>query len=286
MPDPEEMQSLDWFKFGIEKVTSVFGVTPVFVSIIESGRAGNNPRMQLDVQNRTIQEIQRSVVSALNHQLLERLKIYDWELTFKDIELRDELRQVQIHEIRARAAERWLAGGFQVKIDPNTGDLIVSGEGKPPAESPPEARGVPGPHISEESGAILEKSRFFSKAKPTIPGGPEHTEPDWTRLAIKEERSLARKLRAILLHYRDRQITREGALKLGEETITKHRPTLEEIALTKYNQMLRRMLPARERRGFESLKELPPEALRRITAVLEGALIDFRSILGDAQSQA
>ena len=679
MPDPEEMQSLDWFKFGIEKVTSVFGVTPVFVSIIESGRAGNNPRMQLDVQNRTIQEIQRSVVSALNHQLLERMKIYDWELTFKDIELRDELRQVQIHEIRARAAERWLAGGFQVKIDPNTGDLIISGEGKPPAESPPEARGVPGPQISEESGAILEKGRFFSKqaedrilvigtkgeieeeseehqlqsaltilkgsnalrldagapltdsekrfqgvmwtflshahpdhvraastfkgrffggpgikdairkrlgdeflesvdggvqehqpwrwislgpfrvklfptlhskgkitpsyalkietedemvlylsdfigfsgagrqaealedvdaiildgsslnreivrhdpetgeiyghaslerqirmatragiphalvthfgaeavkdrektarfidrlskehgvqitvledgmtveldqlreiakaetlwaiylvephgrliwegkkqvmvksrryeshedepllliedgyaygtitlrnpreitwdqfdelqpkhrisreeaerwgwtkyeklwaydievqdrfaepipvevprgvqtfvevrhlrildrlgkAKPTIPGGPEHTEPQWTRLAIKQERGLARKLRAILLQYRDRKITREEALKLGEETITKHRPTLEEIALTKYNQMLRRMLPARERRGFEPLKELPPEALRRISAVLEGALADFRSILGDVPTQA
>jgi hypothetical protein len=679
MPDPAQMQSLDWFKFGIEKVTSVFGVTPVFVSIIESGRAGNNPRMQIDVQNRTIQELQRSIVSALNKQLLDRLKIRDWELGFRDIELRDELRQVQIHEIRARAAERWLAAGFNVKIDPNTGDIIVSGEGKPPTEAPPEARGVPGPHISEESGDVLEKRRFFSKAvedrilaigtkgeieeeseehrlqsaltilkgsnalrldagapltdvekrfqdamwtfishahpdhvrfantysgrffggpgiqdairkrlgeqfydaigggvkeygpwrwfdvgpfraklyptlhskgkitpsyalkietkdeiilylsdfigfrgagrqaealedvdviildgssvrreivrrdqetgeiyghaslerqirmasragirhalvthlganlvmnperteyalarigsdhgvdveilrdgmsiqleefrevekaeplwaiylvephgrliwemkktvtvksrryesheneplllvedgyaygtiilrnpreitwqqfdelqpkhrisreeaerwgwtkyeklwaydievqdrftepiyvkvpqgvqtfvevrhlrfydslekaKATIPGGPEHTEPQWTRLAIKQERGLARKLRQILLCYRDEEISREEALKLGEETITKHRSVLEKIALTKYNQMLRRMLPARERRGFESLKELPPEALRRITAILEGALADFRSILGDVRTQA
>jgi len=156
MPNPAKMQSLEWFRIGIEKITSIFGVTPVFVSIIESGKAGNNPRMQIDVQNRTIQEFQQSIISTLNHRLLPRLEITDWELAFEMIELRDELREAQISEARGRSAERWLNAGFDVKIDPNTQDLIVSGQGRKPIEAPREG---PVPQISEASGAILERDK-------------------------------------------------------------------------------------------------------------------------------
>jgi len=160
MPEPKQMQSLETFKFAIEKVCSVYGVTPVFVSIIESGKSGNNPRMQIDVQNRTIQEGQQSIVSTLNHKLIPLLKIHDWELGFKEVELRDELRTMQVHEVRARAAAQYLAAGYTVQIDPNTGDMKVSGEGRPPAQLPGATVGPSGPEISEESGAILDKRRI------------------------------------------------------------------------------------------------------------------------------
>jgi len=202
MPDPAQMQSLEWFKFGIEKVTSVFGVTPVFVSIIESGRAGSNPRMQLDVQNRTIQELQKSLVSALNLQLLSRLKVHDWELEFKDIELRDELRQVQIEELRARAAERWLASGFSVKIDPSTGELVVSGEGKPAVGSLSERTGVAkpaGPEISEASGYVLEKENLPAWAIYLV---EPHGRMIWARekqMILRTRRYLAHENQPLLL---------------------------------------------------------------------------------------
>jgi len=157
LPNPKEMQSIEWFKFGIEKVTSVFGVTPVFVSIIESGKAGNNPRMQLDVQNRTIQELLKGILSPLNQQLLLRLGVQDWLIVPKEVELRDDLRIAQIEEIKARAAAQWLASGFDVKLDPTTKDLVITGEGRPAQEvEAPTARSAE-PKISEESGAILGK---------------------------------------------------------------------------------------------------------------------------------
>jgi len=82
MQDLNKMQSLEFYKFHRDAVSSVFGVTPVFVSVIESGRSGNNPRMQIDVQGRTTLEIHENYNSSVNDGILSKFNIKDWTFAF------------------------------------------------------------------------------------------------------------------------------------------------------------------------------------------------------------
>lgn len=118
--------------------------------------------MQIDVQNRTIEEHQNSILSTLNHQLVPRLNVFDWIFDFEDIEIRDELRIAQVQEVQARAAATWISAGFDVSINSNTGELEVSGTGHPTTAQPlPAGRSPSGPTISEASGPIIGKDRYM-----------------------------------------------------------------------------------------------------------------------------
>jgi hypothetical protein len=129
LPPSKEMQSLEWYKFYREAVAAVYSVTPVFVSIIESGRAGNNPRMQIDVQNRATIEWQQSFEQPINNQVLPAFGITDWQFKFNEVEPEDEERDSRIQLTRAQAANIYAAAGFEVKLD-DQGELQVSGEAK------------------------------------------------------------------------------------------------------------------------------------------------------------
>lgn len=152
LPDPKTMQSLDFYKLYRDSMCSVYGVTPVFVSIIESGRAGNNPRMQIDVQNNTTKENQQ-FLENLMEKVFSIFNIYDWALKFEAIEMVDELRESQILQVKSETARTLLHSGFNVSFDEDL-NLKISGEGKlgvPYAPSPEPKR----PEVSEPTGAIL-----------------------------------------------------------------------------------------------------------------------------------
>jgi len=133
MEDLEKLQSLEYYKHYRDAVCAVYGVTPVFVSVIESGRAGNNPRMQIDVQNRTTREVQANKEDVLNNQLLLKFEIYDWSFRFNEIEAEDDLRMKEIERLRAETARIYLECGFQVGFD-EFGELKVTGQGQMPGQ--------------------------------------------------------------------------------------------------------------------------------------------------------
>lgn len=144
MESLEAMQSLDFYKIWIEKICAVYGVTPVFTSIIEGGRLGTAPRLQIDVQDRVTREYQKAFEDFMNLLILPIFKITDWSFKFNEIEQRDRLRDSQIEHEKAATALTWLQCGFDVEISPS-GELIVSGKGeKFPQRSPqlqkPESR--------------------------------------------------------------------------------------------------------------------------------------------------
>lgn len=164
MEDFEKMQSLEFYKTYAEKICGLFGVTPVFVSIIESGKSGNNPRMQIDVQDHTTREQRRLFESVINEQVFPIFKIHDWVWRFGSIQQRDELREAQIGLAKAQTANAWVTAGFKVSLDEH-GDLEVSGEASPqppPSEEGAKPPGVPTsmpsmPSVSEASGDLLEQ---------------------------------------------------------------------------------------------------------------------------------
>lgn len=168
MEDFERMQSLDFYKLAVEKVCATYGVTPVFVSIIESGKSGNNPRMQIDVQDHTTREIRRLLESVVNEQLFPLYGIHDWVWRFGAIEQRDDLRMAQIDLVKAQTAGAYRAAGFKVSRNED-GELEVSAEA---AEAPPQGAGaqppqgvspgspaVPLPTVSEPSGDLLQSDK-------------------------------------------------------------------------------------------------------------------------------
>ena len=130
MEDLKQMQSVEHYKLFRDAVCAVYGVTPVFVSVIESGRAGNNPRMQIDVQNRTTREVQANKEDVINNLLLPKFEITDWYFAFNQIEAEDELRVKEVERTKAETARIYLESGFQVEFD-EFGELKISGVAQP-----------------------------------------------------------------------------------------------------------------------------------------------------------
>lgn len=131
MDNPKDMQSLEYWKAYREVVGAVYGVTPVFVSVIESGKAGNNPRMQIDVQNRKTRDVQGSIEDVFNDQLFPLFGVYEWMFKFNVIEQKDELREAQIESEKAIYARTYAEMGFDVSRD-EEGNIIISGEAMEP----------------------------------------------------------------------------------------------------------------------------------------------------------
>ena len=131
MPPSKDMQSLDWYKFYRESIAAVYSVTPVFVSIVESGRTGNNPAMQIDVQNRATSEWQQGFEEPWNNQVLPAFGITDWQFKFNDVEQENVERDARILLLHGQAANVFAAAGFTVTID-EEGKIEVSGQATRP----------------------------------------------------------------------------------------------------------------------------------------------------------
>jgi DNA adenine methylase len=133
LPPSKDMQAIEWYKIYREAIASVYSVTPVFISIIESGRTGNNPEMQIDVMNRATKEWQQNFEDPFNNQVLPIFGIHDWVWSFNSIEADDALRIATVSEMKAKAAGEWATAGFQVTLD-DEGELVISGQAGPPAQ--------------------------------------------------------------------------------------------------------------------------------------------------------
>jgi hypothetical protein len=129
MPSPDKMGALDFYKNGIQGICGVYGVQAIFISYVEGGKAGTTPAMQIEVQNRTIEEIQRDKEEVITLQLFPIFGIHDYKFVFGDLEKKDEMRDVQIMQIRANTAKTWVDAGFTVKIL-DDGEIEVTGVGK------------------------------------------------------------------------------------------------------------------------------------------------------------
>jgi hypothetical protein len=177
LEDLAAMQSKDFYDECVEKICALYGVTPVFVSIIESGKSGANPRMQIDVQNRTTREIQSTFEDLMNQKVYPVFKITDWLFQFEEIEQRDEMREAQIEQTKSVTALNWRQAGFNVTLDED-GKLVVStpqGQGVAPPQGESQQITPSGsttlPPISQEAESADEEQR-----KP-VPPGAQGTQP-------------------------------------------------------------------------------------------------------------
>jgi len=158
------IRSIEFYRLYLERLAALYGVTPVFVNINEPGRTGTSPRIQIEVQNRTILEHQREKEAILNDKLLPIFGIYDYEFKFKALEAKNLLLEHQMAQIQAQTARVWVDAGFDVELD-EWGNLKVKGKGRRrdevkrgrPRSAAPAARAPRKPAISERTGALIAK---------------------------------------------------------------------------------------------------------------------------------
>ena len=115
--DPQRVQALDYYKMAIQACAGVFGVQAIYISFMEQGRTGVTPSLQLEVQEKTILEIQHDKEESLNEQLFPIFGIYDWIFKFKPLEKRDKMREAEIEQRTASAAMTYRNAGFEVWFD-------------------------------------------------------------------------------------------------------------------------------------------------------------------------
>lgn len=184
---PEDIGLLDYYRLAVQAVAGVYGVQAIFISWIEKGKAGTTPAMQIEVQNRTIREIQRDKEEIFNHHLLPKFGITDWEFRFRPLEKRDRVREAEIWQRKASAAITLLNAGFDVWFDEH-GELHVS---QRPVREPTRKRPIgatpPKKKISGASGMEIEGTTTERE-----PFGPRPASPQLEELRLEKDERAAR----------------------------------------------------------------------------------------------
>ncbi|RLI87707.1 MAG: hypothetical protein DRP01_00860 [Archaeoglobales archaeon] len=161
MPPLEDMQSLDFYMVYIQAVCAVFGVQPLAISFATKSVKSSSvaPYIRLEVQNRTIKEIQRDKEEMFNNFLLPRFGITDWLFKFNPIEQKDELREAQIRQIDANTLVTLRNAGFDAKFN-EYGKLVIPTEPtlsqeEMPAKKRPKGKTPQKPKVSSASERVI-----------------------------------------------------------------------------------------------------------------------------------
>jgi len=171
---PEKIQLLDYYKQAITAACGVYGVQPISIAFVEKGKAGTTPAMQIEVQNRTIREIQRDKEEIFNQQLFPIFGIRDWVFKFNSLEKRDIVRETEVLQGRANAAMTLLNAGFDVWFD-EFGELHWS------------SRPVRPPLSLRPTGALPAKHKISGATGREIQGTTTERQPFGPRPATQQD---------------------------------------------------------------------------------------------------
>ena len=116
LSDPSKLQALEWHRYYRDMLLSNYGVTPVFAGTVESGKAGNNPMLQIDVMANTAKAWMRTISEPLNTVLLSALGITDWYFDFDEIEREDKKESALVQKLKAETVAIYKNSGFEVEI--------------------------------------------------------------------------------------------------------------------------------------------------------------------------
>lgn len=117
LEDPSKLEALEWHKYYRDIVYSCHGVMPVFAGSVESGKAGNNPGLQIEVQHDTTKAWMKVFTEPVNTVLMGQLGITDWYLDFEEVEIADDREDAEIEKIRAETVAIYQAAGYEVEFN-------------------------------------------------------------------------------------------------------------------------------------------------------------------------
>lgn len=170
---PQDIQLLDYYRLCIQACAGVYGVQIIFISDVErKGRASGTPAMRIEVQNRTIQEVQRDKEEIFVGQLFPIFGIHDWALKFGPLEKRDKVREAEIRQRDSGTALTLLNAGFDVWWDEFNELQWSKKPTKDPVSRRPSSATSPKKKISDTSGQEIEGT-----TTERFPAGPRAPTP-------------------------------------------------------------------------------------------------------------
>jgi len=117
LDDPSKLEAIEWHKYYRDLVFSCHGVMPVVAGSVESGKAGNNPGLQIEVQHDTTKAWMKVVTEPMNTVLMEQLGITDWYFDFEEVEIADDREDAEIEKIRAETVAIYIRSGYEVEFN-------------------------------------------------------------------------------------------------------------------------------------------------------------------------
>jgi len=117
LEDPSKLEALEWHKYYRDLVFSCHGVMPVFAGSVESGKAGNNPGLQIEVQHDTTKAWMKVFTEPVNTVLMDQLAITDWYFDFEEVEIADDREDAEIEKIRAETVAIYTHSGYEVEFN-------------------------------------------------------------------------------------------------------------------------------------------------------------------------
>jgi hypothetical protein len=263
LPDSKEMEQLETYKLYRDSICAVYGVTPVFVSIIESGKSGNNPRMQIDVQKGTTQEHQAFLENLWNEKVLPLFGVTDWGIKFGAIEAVDDLREAQVWEHRANAAQTLTGLGFPVTFDEH-GNLEVGLE--PEEEPAPEE--TPEQFEPEQEEAPMSDEVSPESGDWPVPPKRDNKFPDETAEALRVE--LEEKFLRIIDDVKSVGDAKKS-YAAAKEVMDEMFPRILESARVALAKTLESELP--------SIDDIPADVMKKLRAQKNERMRDMRKLI-------
>jgi len=168
MPDPEKMQSLEWYKQYCEDICGIYGVTPKFEGVAEAGTAGI--QMRVDVDTDVAMMYQKGLTDVFDEQLWPKyLGVTDWVWRFNPIQERDVLVDARTLQLNVDTVIKAARAKMNAEME-ETGEVKISG--KPSGEMPQFGEG--------EDDSMEVK----------VPGeSPSKVETPWQKKALKKGKS-------------------------------------------------------------------------------------------------
>jgi hypothetical protein len=127
MPTNDKMQALEWRKLWREIIGALYGVTAVFTGVMESGKTGQNPRMQIDVNNNTTEFYQHKLEDVWNKFVFPKFGVSDWLLKCNPVEEKDEMQDTAVLQAKVNLVASAAAAGFDAELT-DEGEVRVSGK--------------------------------------------------------------------------------------------------------------------------------------------------------------
>ena len=112
--NPNDIQLLDYYSMCIGAFCGVYGVQAIYISNLERGKSGTTPAMQIEVQNKTIMDMQSDKQTVFNSQLFPALGVTDWMIVFPPPEKKDKKRDADTAYVTAQTAKLLQDAGFDV----------------------------------------------------------------------------------------------------------------------------------------------------------------------------
>jgi hypothetical protein len=129
LPNPRDMQSLDWMDYWFVKICAAqFGVQPVYINTAASGGGGGYyQRMQIVINDENLLYWRDVIENGMNEVFLPLLKVGDWHFEHEPIHPKDRREEAQVKREQLAALEQAARLGISGRIT-DEGHLLLSGE--------------------------------------------------------------------------------------------------------------------------------------------------------------